>query len=190
MLFTSSTDVYLSLNGEVIPNHGYVDISNIGSSNTGALLCHTDGSSSGGDWFAPAGTRVGGVGDNKVTGVRRNRDSMLVRLIRNSGTPAEGIYRCDVDDATDTPHRVYVGLYNTEGGMYIYCKFALSLTCHYSLHKLSQVRLQYQLVILPLTSMGTIPSSPSPVSPLVDLLPLSLGPETPLPLSLKELRLC
>ena len=30
---------------------------------------------------------------------------------------------------------------------------------------------------------------PSPVSPLVDLLPLLLGPETP-PLSLKELRLC
>ena len=32
-------------------------------------------------------------------------------------------------------------------------------------------------------------SSPSPVSPLKDLLPLSLGPET-LSLSLKELRLC
>ena len=36
--------------------------------------------------------------------------------------------------------------------------------------------------------MEPVLSSPSPVSPLVDLLPLSLGPETP-PLSLKELRL-
>ena len=42
MLFTSSTDVYLSLNGEVIPNHGYVEISDIGSSDITALLCHTD----------------------------------------------------------------------------------------------------------------------------------------------------
>ena len=33
--------------------------------------------------------------------------------------------------------------------------------------------------------MEPVLSSPSPVSPLVDLLPLSLGPETP-PLSLKE----
>ena len=119
MLFTSSTDVYLSLNGEVIPNHGYVKISAIGSSNTTALLCHTDGSASGGDWFAPDGTRVGGISDNDVPGVRRSRGPMLVRLIRNSGTPDEGMYQCDVSDATETPQTVYVGLYNTGGGMYI-----------------------------------------------------------------------
>ena len=40
-----------------------------------------------------------------------------------------------------------------------------------------------------LTSMEPVLSSSSPVSPLVDLLPMSLGPET-LTLSLKELRLC
>ena len=34
--------------------------------------------------------------------------------------------------------------------------------------------------------METVLSSLSPVSPLVDLLPLSLGPETPLPLSLDD----
>ena len=118
MLFTSSTDVYLSLNGEVIPNHGYVEISDIGSSNTDALLCHTDGSSSEGDWFAPDETRVGGIGDNDVSGVRRNRGPMLVRLIRNSGIPDEGIYWCDVNDATDIPHTVHVGLYNTGEGIH------------------------------------------------------------------------
>ena len=42
VLFTSSTDVYISLNGEVIPNHGYVQISDIGYSYSTALLCHTN----------------------------------------------------------------------------------------------------------------------------------------------------
>ena len=39
---TFPTDVYLSLNGGVIPNHGYLDISDIGSTDTTALLCNTN----------------------------------------------------------------------------------------------------------------------------------------------------
>ena len=108
-IFTSSTDVYLSLNGEVIPNHGYVQISDIGISNDDtALLCHTNrppppgSTQSGGDWVAPNGDRVGGIGSTDVLGLERTRDSMLVRLRRNSGTPNEGIYQCEVNDATNT----------------------------------------------------------------------------------------
>ena len=112
MLFTSSTDVYLSLNGEVIPNHGYVEIGNIGSSNTDALLCHTVGSSSGGGWFAPDGTKVGGIGSTDVAGFERNRGPLVVRLRKTSGTSDEGIYRCTVRNAADTFQSVYVGLYN------------------------------------------------------------------------------
>ena len=41
-----------------------------------------------------------------------------------------------------------------------------------------------------LTSMEPVLSSPSPVSPLVDLLPLSPGPETQTLSLLKEMRLC
>ena len=122
MLFTSSTDVYLSLNGEVIPNHGYVKISDIGSSNTAALLCHTNrppppGSAhSEGDWFAPGGTRVDGT---DVPGFGRNRGPMVVRLRRRTSipAPAEGIYWCTIFDASGTSQTVYVGLYNTGGGM-------------------------------------------------------------------------
>ena len=132
MLFTSSTDVYLSLNGEVIPNHGYVEISSIGSSNTDSLHCHTDGSSSEGNWHAPDGTTVGGLGSTDVPGFERNRDSMLVRLRRTSGPAAdEGIYWCDVSDAAETPQTLYVGLYNTGRGMYI----ITSLFCHCSLYQ-------------------------------------------------------
>ena len=132
MLFTSSTDVYLSLNGEVISNHGYVEISDIGiSDDDTALLCHTNrppppgSAQSGGDWHAPDGTEVGSFGSTDIPGFRRDRDPMLVRLIRTSGTPDEGIYQCDVTDVTETPQTVYVGLYNTGGGMYI-----RSLLCH------------------------------------------------------------
>ena len=110
------TDVYLSLDGTVIQNHGYVEI---GSNDDSALLCHTNfppppGSPhSGGDWFAPDGTRVFLTA---VPGFTINRGAMVVRLRRASGTPPEGIYRCTIQDAASTPQMVYVGLYNTGGG--------------------------------------------------------------------------
>ena len=124
MLLTSSTDVYLSLNGEVIPSHGYVEISNIGSNDTTALLCHTnrpppDGSAnSGGNCFATDGDRVGDPGSTNVPGFERTRVPMLVGLRRNSGAPDEGIYHCEVNDAAVTPETVYVGLYNTGEGIF------------------------------------------------------------------------
>ena len=37
-----SQTVYLSLNGDIIRNHGYVVISDIGSTDNTALLCHTN----------------------------------------------------------------------------------------------------------------------------------------------------
>ena len=115
--------MYLSLNGDIIPNHGYVMISDIGSNDNTALLCYTNrhateggGSNSGGEWFAPDGTRVGGLGSADVPGFGRNRAPMIVRLRRNDGTPDEGIYYCEVEDADDIPQTVYVGLYNSGGG--------------------------------------------------------------------------
>ena len=114
------TDVYLSLNRTVIPNHGYLDISGIGSTDDSALLCHTNfppppGSpQSGGNWHAPDGTRVF---VNEVPGVTLSRAAMVVRLKRTSGTAAEGVYQCTIEDAASTPHMVYVGLYNTGEGI-------------------------------------------------------------------------
>ena len=111
------TDVYLSLDGTVIPNHGYVEISGIGSNDDSALLCHTNfppppgSATSGGDWWAPDGTRVFVI---DVPGVTLSRAAMVVRLKRVSGTPPEGIYRCTIQDAASTfQSSVYVGLYNT-----------------------------------------------------------------------------
>ena len=84
MLFTSSTDVYLSLNDEVIPNHGYVEISDIGSNDTAALLCHTNRPAIGGDWLAPDGDTVGSLGSTDVPGFERNRGPVLVRMRRSN----------------------------------------------------------------------------------------------------------
>ena len=116
------TDVYLSLNGTVIPNHGHLNISGIGSSDDSSLLCHTNrpatlGNSpklhSGGDWFAPNGTRVS---YNYVPGFTRNRGPMLVRLKDTSGDPQEGIFNCTIQDMENIYQMVYVGLYNAGGG--------------------------------------------------------------------------
>ena len=115
--------VYLSLNDDIIPNHGYVMISDIGSTDDTTLICHTNrpalGSSnrpnSGGNWFAPDGTRVD---DTAVPGFRRNRAPMIVRLYRNTATdpPSEGIYQCLIEDNTFTMQAIYVGLYNSGRG--------------------------------------------------------------------------
>ena len=185
-IIVTHTDVYLSLNGTVIPNHGYVEISRIGSTDDSALLCHTNNppptpsGTSGGDWHAPDGTRVSGT---DVPGVMRTRGSMVVRIWRTSGDPPEGIYRCTIDDATSTVQMVYVGLYNTGGGIYI---TTISRSFNKILFQAASLYLPYLHTLI---SMDQLLSSPSPVSPLEDLLPLSLGPETP-SLSLKELRLC
>ena len=123
-LILLNADVYLSLNDDIIPNHGYVVISDIGSTDDTALICHTNRPAtlgtasypnSRGDWFAPDGTRVTGTA---VPGFRRNRAPMMVRLLRNTATdpPSEGIYHCLVEDDTLTLRTVYVGLYNSGTG--------------------------------------------------------------------------
>ena len=108
---------------------------------------------------------------------------MVVRLRRASGTPPEGIYQCTIQDAASTfQSSVYVGLYNTGEGI-IQQRLVDRSTTYFQAASL------YLLYLHTLISMDPLLSSPSPVSPLEDLLPLSLGPETP-SLSLKEQRLC
>ena len=124
-LFTPSIDVFLRLNGTVIPNNGLLYISDIRSTDETALLCITNrpGSpNSGGDWHAPDGTAVGSLGTTDVPGFERNRGPMVVRLRRNTATdPAdEGIYQCLINDAESTSHSLYVGLYTSGRGIIIH----------------------------------------------------------------------
>ena len=143
----SLAGVYLILNDDIVSNHGYMVISDIGSTDDTALICNTnrpagnDGKS-GGDWFGPDGTAVGTRYSNEhaVPGFRRNRGAGMVRLIRYTTninpslagmtfTPPEGIYHCEVEDATLTQQTVYVGLYSS-GGMCMYvCMYVFLQFC-------------------------------------------------------------
>ena len=100
-------------------------IDDIGFTGDTALLCRTnrpatltndDGNPhSGGDWFAPDQTKVRST---DVPGFAKNRGSGVLRLYRVfTGTPAEGIYHCVIEDDTFTKQTVYVGLYNSGGGI-------------------------------------------------------------------------
>ena len=118
--------MYLSINDVIIPNHGYVMMNSI---DYNALICNTDRPNidqhhSGGDWYGPNGTRVGGMGSDDVPGFVRTRGPMVLRLLRNTATdpPSEGIYHCVVEDDTMTEHTLYVGLYNSGSGVYMYTK--------------------------------------------------------------------
>ena len=92
-------------------------ISDIGSTDDTALLCHTnyDGIPSSGNWFAPDGDRVN---QDDVPGFTRNRGPMVVRLKKNIGTPAQGIYHCAIMDADGINKYVHVGLYNNGEGTF------------------------------------------------------------------------
>ena len=123
--------MYLNLSYDIIPNNGYVMISDIGSTNDTALICHTNRPAtlnnkkhSGGDWVGPNGMVVGGLtlGVSNVPGFMRNRDPMIVRLLRRTTTdpPLEGIFHCEVEDNTGTQQTVYVGVYNSGGGKLLF----------------------------------------------------------------------
>ena len=115
--------MYLSLNDVIIANNSYVGFNGVGSTQNTAMICNTNHPiisnlrHSGGDWYGPSGTRVGGMGSNDVPGFVITRGPMVVRLLRNTATdpPSEGIYHCVVEDDTMTEHTLYVGLYNSIG---------------------------------------------------------------------------
>ena len=117
-------DIFFSLNGNIIPNHGYVAINDIGSTDNTALLCITNrplpnSGNSGGNWYAPDMTRIN---YDEINGVTRNRGPTIVRLKRttSTGTPPEGIYLCEIVDAAFTLQLVYIGVYTSGEGIMLF----------------------------------------------------------------------
>ena len=117
--------------GETLPNHGYVDLSLVGTASDGSdnVQCHTDLQTccnyhgvDRGDWYFPSGTRLGFNAPNVVYEARGAQRVDLRR--RNNPDMPSGIYRCDIEtiavnseDSTDTTTRetVYAGIYATGG---------------------------------------------------------------------------
>ena len=122
----SQTAPYLTFMDNNIPNHGYVDLSTVGTdgTNADAVQCHTDlisccssgQGSDRGDWYFPNGNRL----PFPVLGnVYEARDDQVV-VVRYTGSGGtSGIYRCDIEtnavNNNDGRESVYVGLY-TSGG--------------------------------------------------------------------------
>ena len=125
------TAPYVTFMGNIVPSHGYVDLSQVGSDASGSdsVQCHTDlttccGGPQGwhrGDWYFPDGTRLpfSGSGD-----IFEGRTAQRVELRRrNNASSPVGIYRCNiptvavhVDGGNSLRDTVYVGLYTASGG--------------------------------------------------------------------------
>ena len=116
-----NTGVYLSLNGETIPNDGYVLVTDIGEG-SGGLLCITDRSdccrgsdgTAQGQWYFPdpPGGEVLIEHNNMRTGgfFYRNRDARIVRLNRRGNPSERGRFHCEVANAAGDTVTIYVNI--------------------------------------------------------------------------------
>ena len=120
---------YVSFMGQALADHSYVDIGQVGYSSA-SVQCHTDLStccagaqgSHRGDWYFPDGYVL--PFPHSGEDIVENRDSQKVDLRRrNNANGPTGIYHCDIE--TNAVHdngmreTVYMGLYTSDGGMYI-----------------------------------------------------------------------
>ena len=127
--------------GENLPNHGYVDLTLVGSPdlNDGdhSVQCHTDLMTccSGGqgrhrgDWYFPDGDRLLFSGDSPRPDIYMAREAQQVDLRRrNNANLPSGIYRCDIptnsvldEDDISVRDTVYVGVYAIGGIAILKC---------------------------------------------------------------------
>ena len=117
----SQTVPYISFMGTNLPNHSYIDFTQVGEGSD-SVQCHTDlttccNRAQGphrGDWYFPNGERLqfNSFSGNNLYEIR---DAQRVDL-RVHGTPTlpEGLYRCGIETSAtsnDNQESVYVGLY-------------------------------------------------------------------------------
>ena len=123
---------YVSLMGENLPNHAYVDLTLVGNDTTdpgNTVRCHTDLETCctgyqgvhRGDWYFPDGSILAGPGSGDIY-IRRGPQVIHLRRRNNAMSPS-GIYHCEIpteavnDDVdTITGETVYVGLYPPNEG--------------------------------------------------------------------------
>ena len=127
----SQTVPYISFMGTNLPNHSYIDFTQVGEGSD-SVQCHTDLTTccsedqgpDRGDWYFPEGERLqfSSFASSKLY---ESRKAQRVDLsVYRSPTPPEGIYCCGIEtNATSNDNRktVYVGLYKqNNGGQYMY----------------------------------------------------------------------
>ena len=126
---------YVSFMGEILPNHAYVNLSLVGSSDSNSVQCHTDLDtccrvSYGihlGDWNPPDSEQRLPFMTVASADIYEFRGAQRVDLRRrNNADMPSGICRCDIptnavhdDDNITVRESVYVGLY-ASGGIYVH----------------------------------------------------------------------
>ena len=137
------TGVGFLLNGVLYGNNSIVTLDEIGE-DSAALFCLTNktdccGSSDTppgvgpfGHWFFPNGSS----NKNNMSGddIYRGRGPSFVRLQRRNNAQANGVFRCEVPDASGTNQQLYVGVYPVNSGSptitgLLYNRSTLTLTC-------------------------------------------------------------
>ena len=134
---TVLSGIYLSLNGEIIPNDSYILVTAIGEG-SGGLLCNTDrsdccrgsyGAAAQGQWYFPdpPGDQV--LIEDMRTGnfFYRDRETGVVRLNRRNNPTERGRFRCEIPDINGDMVTLYVNI-----GEWL----VSSLTARFFLHKL------------------------------------------------------
>ena len=109
-----NAEVGLLLNGELKLNNSVVAWSEIGEG-SGSLFCLTNKTncceaSNSGNWVDPDNSTVS-LSLN-ITGVYQGHRKHSILLQHQGMAPAlKGIFRCDVEDASNQMQHVYVGIY-------------------------------------------------------------------------------
>ena len=129
---SQQTYPYISFRGEILPNHSYLDISQVEDSGPGSLKCHIDletccssdeGSLHRHDWFFPNGSQLL---PDRSNGIFESPGNQTVELRRRPDSRGpSGIYHCTILTAASHKNRphyywetVSVGLYSSDEGMY------------------------------------------------------------------------
>ena len=112
-----NTDVTMALNGRLYVNNSIVTITDVGEDIHSSLLCVTnssnccgseDSNSMLGIWYLPSGIPADGNDQN----FDQSRGSSVLRLTRKCGaTSPNGIFHCQVPDASGALQNLFVGLY-------------------------------------------------------------------------------
>ena len=148
---------YVNFKGTNLPNHSYVDLTLVGTSDGDSVQCHTDLSTccnrtqgaDRGDWYFPNGDRL--PFNNVSIDIYEFRTAQRVDVRRRNNGETSGIYRCTIetnavhsnDDSDNTTREtVYVGLY-ASGGEHIHVCGPLPGSENYGMHCILYILITY-----------------------------------------------
>ena len=63
-----------------------------------------------GTWYFPNGSEVGNDMSVENNGFYQSRNEMLVRLIRKGSPEERGSFRCEIPDACNKTHKIFVNI--------------------------------------------------------------------------------